>query len=146
MTVGERIREQREARDMTQTELAKRLGLSDRSSISKIEKSGDDITLKNIERIAEVLNINPSYLMGWVDLPGQFHLSDLDDDMKITRESINKNFESMYSSKYHKEYITSEEKNIISIYRTMLGNEKEMVKRLIGYYDRLKGVIEDGES
>lgn len=65
LTVADRIKQLREDLDMTQTDLAIALGLSDKSSVSKIEKSGNDITLKNVERIAKVLNVTPSYLMGW---------------------------------------------------------------------------------
>ena len=65
LTVADRIKQIREDLDMTQTDLAIALGLSDKSSVSKIEKSGNDITLKNVERIAKVLNVTPSYLMGW---------------------------------------------------------------------------------
>lgn len=66
MTVGERIKFVRESLNMSQEELAKKMGYKDRSSISKIEKSkDDDIYLDTIQRIAEILNCSPLYLMGW---------------------------------------------------------------------------------
>ena len=99
MTVGDRIRQTREDKDITQTKLAQMIGLSDKSSISKIEKSGDDVSLKNIERIAEALNVTPSYLMGWNDMPNQLSIYDLDENYQITNESINENFERMYYNK-----------------------------------------------
>ena len=57
----------REELGLSQEELAHRLGLKSRSSVTRIEKSGDDITLKDIERLSEALNCSPLYLMGWED-------------------------------------------------------------------------------
>lgn len=65
MTVADRIRISREAAAMTQDELAKRAGYKDKTSISKIENSGDDISLKKVRRIAEALDVEITYLMGW---------------------------------------------------------------------------------
>lgn len=65
MTVADRIKERREELHMSQTDLAKKCGYSDRTSISKIETSGNDITMKKIERVAKALNVTTAYLMGW---------------------------------------------------------------------------------
>ena len=65
MTVADRIKALRIEKDITQTELAKRLGNKDKSTISKIESKGNDISLKDINRIAEALGTTPAYLMGW---------------------------------------------------------------------------------
>ena len=65
MTVADRIIKRRKELDITQDDLAKMLGLSGRSSVNKIEKSGNDITLKNIRRIAKALNCSVPYLMGY---------------------------------------------------------------------------------
>ena len=67
MTIADRIRIKREELSLTQEELSKRCGYSTKSSITKIEKSGNDITLKKIKRVAEALGVTPSYLMGWED-------------------------------------------------------------------------------
>ena len=66
MTVGERIKEVRELKGMSQDELAKRMGYKDRSSISKIEKDNDDnISMNTVQKAATILNCSPLYLMGW---------------------------------------------------------------------------------
>lgn len=65
MTVADRIRLKREELNLSQDELAKRIGNRDKSTISKIEKSGNDITMKNIQRIAKALGVTSQYLMGW---------------------------------------------------------------------------------
>ncbi len=67
MTLGERIKEARLKKRMTQEELAKLLGYKSRSSINKIEVDGRDVPRSMIVRFAEILDVTPSYLMGWDD-------------------------------------------------------------------------------
>lgn len=69
MTIADRIKLQREKLGLSQEELAHRMGLKSRSSITRIEKSGDDITMKDIERIAYYLDCSKLYLMGWDNNP-----------------------------------------------------------------------------
>lgn len=66
-TIGERIKEARTKKGLSQTELAEKLGYKSRSSINKIEVGGRDIPRSQIVRIAESLDVTPSYLMGWED-------------------------------------------------------------------------------
>lgn len=66
MKIGTRVKNRRLELDMTQDELAQRLGYSDKSSISRIEKSSK-LTLNRVQLLADVLNVSPSYLMGWED-------------------------------------------------------------------------------
>ena len=65
MTVGQRIKEARIKKGLSQTELAELLGYKSRSSINKIESDGRDIPRSSIVRFAEVLDVTPAYLMGW---------------------------------------------------------------------------------
>ena len=66
MTIGERIRNRREQLNMSQDELAKKIGYKSRSSINKFETSRS-LPLDKIEVVAKALNCPPSYLMGWMD-------------------------------------------------------------------------------
>ena len=50
---------------MSQEELAKRTGYTDRSSIAKIEKGMVDLSQSKIKQFADVFGITPSELMGW---------------------------------------------------------------------------------
>ena len=72
MTVADRIRLKREELNISQEELAKRIGNKDKSTISKIEKAGNDITMKNIKRIADALGVSTQYLLGWEEESVQF--------------------------------------------------------------------------
>ena len=65
MTVGDRIKQKRIENEYSQSDLARLANFNDKTAISKIEHAGDDISLKNVRRIAKALNISPAYLMGW---------------------------------------------------------------------------------
>lgn len=67
MTVGEKIKEARLQKGLTQQELADLLGYKSRSSINKIEVGGRDIPRSQIVQIAKALGVAPAYLMGWED-------------------------------------------------------------------------------
>lgn len=69
MTAGDRIRIERERLGMTQDELAKKLGYSNRSSVTKVETCRD-LSLKKIREYAKALGVTPSFLLGWEDRDG----------------------------------------------------------------------------
>lgn len=64
MTVGDRIRHKRKELGLTQEELAKKLGYKSRSSVNKMETSRE-LPLKKVKMMANILECDPSYLMGW---------------------------------------------------------------------------------
>ena len=66
MGLADKVRIRRLELELTQDELAKRMGYSSRSSINKIEK-GRNCRQSVIVRLAEALNTTPAYLMGWED-------------------------------------------------------------------------------
>ena len=68
---------------MTQTELAKKTGYSDRSSITKIEKGEVDIPQSKIALFAKALGTTPRELMGNT---GVDYYAELSDDEKILIE------------------------------------------------------------
>ncbi len=64
ITIAYRIKTLREYKNLTQEELAERAGYSDKSSISKIENSKNNISLKKVKKIAEALDVPPAKLLG----------------------------------------------------------------------------------
>jgi repressor LexA len=66
-TIGEKIKEARIKKGLSQTELAEQLGYKSRSSINKIEVGGRDIPRSQIVKIAQILDVTPAFLMGWED-------------------------------------------------------------------------------
>lgn len=67
MTLGERIRERRLEVGMTQSDLARALGYTDRSSIAKIESGENGVSVSTLNTFAEVLQVQPEWLAGWSD-------------------------------------------------------------------------------
>lgn len=61
----ENIKARRKAAKMTQEELARLTGYTDRSSIARIEKGEIDLPQSKIKQFAEALGTTPSHLMGW---------------------------------------------------------------------------------
>lgn len=64
----ENIKRHRKAAKMTQEELAKLTGYTDRSSIARIEKGEIDLPQSKIKQFAEALGTTPSQLMGWEEV------------------------------------------------------------------------------
>lgn len=65
--LGKNIKRRREELEMSQDELAKKLGYKTRSTIARIESGMNDITQSKIVAFSKVLNCSPAYLMGWDD-------------------------------------------------------------------------------
>ena len=63
--LGARIKERRKALKMSQKDLAKLSGYTDRSTISRAEKGAVDLPESKIVAIANALNISPQSLVGW---------------------------------------------------------------------------------
>lgn len=77
MTIGDRIRKERELADISQTDLAEKIKIS-KQTLYKYEKNIiTNIPSDKIEAIAKALNISESYLMGWSEEKGDEATSDL---------------------------------------------------------------------
>lgn len=61
--IGDRIREARERKGMTQDDLAKRLGYESRGAVYKIESGRNDVKQRMIPQLAEILGVSISYLL-----------------------------------------------------------------------------------
>ena len=64
----ENIKRHRKAKKMTQDELARLTGYTDRSSIARIEKGEIDLPQSKIKQFAQALGTTPSQLMGWEEV------------------------------------------------------------------------------
>ena len=65
--VGRRVKERRIELNMTQEELACRVGYKSRSAIQKIEVGVNELKQKQIAAFAKALLTTPGFLMGWVE-------------------------------------------------------------------------------
>ena len=66
-TIGSNIRSRRLELNMTQEELASKLGYKSKSTINKIELGINDIPQSKIVQFANALDTTASFLMGWVE-------------------------------------------------------------------------------
>lgn len=62
--VGNRIKGRRLELGLTLDELASRVGYSDKSTLSRVENGKTDIPLKKLDKIAQILDVTPTYLVG----------------------------------------------------------------------------------
>ena len=67
MTIGKRIRQERLIRGLSQEELAKALSTTKQAIYKYETEIVTNIPMDKIEKLAEVFNTTPSYLMGWDD-------------------------------------------------------------------------------
>lgn len=78
MTVGERLKQLREKSGMSQVEFAAKLNVSKQNLYKYENNIITNIPSDKIEDAAKILNVSPSYIMGW-DSPEQFQLEHSDD-------------------------------------------------------------------
>ena len=139
MTVGERIRQRRLELGLTQTQLANRLGNKSKVSVCTVEKDREDLTTDRIRKYAKALECTPGYLLGLSDSPTQPPLFDV-----LTSINLDKNKDNALSKQKNQKFSISEEEwIIIECYRALQDGEKEMARRLLNYYERLKEYADD---
>ena len=103
MTIGEKIKQAREAKGMTQEELAHALGYRSRTSVNKIETGERDVPRRQIKKIAQILGVPPVSLLGleYDFLPqdiSAFKLNtDTEEGRKKAKEALEKGFAQLSS-------------------------------------------------
>lgn len=65
--VGSRIKDRRVELGWTLDELAAKVGYSDKSTLSRVENGKSDMPLKKLDKIAQVLDVTPAYLIGFTE-------------------------------------------------------------------------------
>ena len=84
-TLAQRIASRRKELNMTQEELARKLGYKTKSTISRIESGDNDIPLYKVDAFANALKTTRAYIMGWDDAPS---LPPYDNIVPITTHKI----------------------------------------------------------
>lgn len=84
--VGKRIKERRIQLNMSQEDLAFKIGYKGRSAVSDIENGRRNISRKAIVSLSRVLGVSPAFIMGW---QRDQLIEELQDELKaIPDESI----------------------------------------------------------
>jgi len=84
-SLGKRIKDERIRLNMTQEELARKVGYTSRSSVNKIELGLVDLPQSKILAIASALQTTPAYLMGWEESIDELKIDNI---FKIEKRSI----------------------------------------------------------
>lgn len=79
--VGERIRQRRVELGWSQQELAERMDLKSKTSVSRVENGIEDVTVTRIMEYAKALGVVPEYLVRENEKPKDFGLTDEEKDM-----------------------------------------------------------------
>lgn len=119
------IRNRRVELHMTQTELAKRVGYSDKTMISRIEHGKIDLSQGMLMRFADALDTSAAKLMGWTDIDydGGLKFFGGDFDRILSDENVNFRFSSNKRlAEINEQYFHFELDSIL---------EKEINRRLI---------------
>jgi transcriptional regulator with XRE-family HTH domain len=72
MTIGERIRARRIALQMSQKDLADKLGYSNHSTVARAESGKLDLPQSRLAQYADVLGVSVGHLMGLDERPDDF--------------------------------------------------------------------------
>ena len=82
MSLGQKIKSLRKENKMTQAELGRLLGVK-KAAIQKYENGGiKNLKSHTIERLSEIFNVSPSYLLGF-KFDEQYPIEELKDEVKL---------------------------------------------------------------
>lgn len=85
--IGKLIRSRRIQLNLSQQQLADLMGYQSRSTITKIEKSKQDIPRSKVSEFAKALKTTPEYLMGWEEVSSEM------DTMQKLKETFSTNLQ-----------------------------------------------------
>lgn len=84
--IGNRIKQLRIERDMSQDELAKRCGYTSRSTINKIELGINDIPQSKIKSIAEALGVSVGEILCWTEMDKQYDTKKIEKEVNLIEQ------------------------------------------------------------
>ena len=118
MTIGQRIKQRREELDMSQEELAIKIGYKSRSSINKIELDRQQLTQRKIKAIADALNTTANWILG------------IDDEVKQQEQQLCDLFSMCYGKDAYDavqmflKLDTNDRNVVVTMMNSMLSTEK----------------------
>lgn len=112
MTVYERIKYLREKRNMSQQDLALKVGYKDKSAISKVERGDRDINQSMLIKYADALGTTVSYLMGWAE-PEPLNLQLFGSSESIVDD------------------VTDKEKELLNLFRQVPEEQQQLVIQMV---------------
>lgn len=92
MTVGDRIRKAREEKGISQTDLAKMVGISKQTLYKYENNIVTNIPSNKIEKIADKLDVSEAYIMGWEEPDYLYTNENAEFLIEVTKMAKNKDF------------------------------------------------------
>ena len=128
------IKKERLKNGWNQTELAKRVGYSDKSMIAKIEAGKIDLPQTKIRAFAKVFDCTESYLMGWEDIPADKSTIALE-NIKDSSKLGNYLYETtVVNKRKNKDFVINEvEMDLIQQWRNADEETKNMIVRILAF-------------
>lgn len=126
-----RIVDLREKRGITQTELAKKIGL-DKSKMSKIESGSRKVAPEELDKIADVFDVTTDYLLGRNEKEHYYDLTEKEkQDIGLQAEKLMEGIESGSNLNFYGEPATEEQKSrlLIAVKTAMEMNKKEAKRK-----------------
>ena len=114
MTIGERIKARRKELNLSQTELASRLGYKTKVAISNVENDKEDLTSTRIRKFAQALDCTPAYLMGWEETKNP----EFAPDNAVTLAKVAKDLDMMDALKVYLSLPDDKKKYIITLIKS----------------------------
>jgi transcriptional regulator with XRE-family HTH domain len=123
----ENIKKRRQQLGMTQDDLAKKSGYSDRSMIAKIEKGTVNLSASKIKDIAVALNTTEIKLSGW------------EEDLRNNADAIYDQYIDAINEGKTVGSMTVHEATLLDAYRESDEQTKEMAERILFYRKGIGG-------
>ena len=76
MNIGQRLKQLRDAKDFTQEDVGKMIGVT-KATINRYETGEIDIKRTVAIKLAEVFNVSPAYIMGWEDNQNKYSFDNI---------------------------------------------------------------------
>lgn len=84
--IGNRIKQLRTEKDMSQDELAKKSGYGSRSTINKIELGINDVPQSKVKAIAEALGVSVGTLLCWDEFDQKYNTKKIQKEINLIEQ------------------------------------------------------------
>lgn len=125
----ENIKNRRIELNLSQAELASRVGYKDKGSISRVENGKLDLSQSMIEEFANALECSPAYLMGWTDnVQTEKNMAELKKNVMTAIDQLKQELGELKHQDYMLE-LSDDEKYLIETYRRAKPDSKRRIAK-----------------
>ncbi|KIL78043.1 helix-turn-helix domain-containing protein [Bacillus badius] len=129
MTLGKRLKKEREKRNWSQKYVAERIGITN-AVLSNYERDYRDPDTETLKKMADIYDVSTDYLLGLSDSPNN-KVTVAGQDIMLTMEEL---------------LVFNELKKYPMAFHDLSTNPEKKVKQLIKMYDFIKKELDDDED